>query len=107
LKLVALALLPDELPDDDEPDGPDVLLPHAAATSASAPRAAMAGTVCLTDYLLFQGGCPPPHLPARPRGRLIQGQLAPSAGPPVSPQFRPVLGAFGRSQTSRSGMPAG
>jgi len=50
LKLAAAALL------DDEPDGPDVLLPHAAASSASAPKAAMAGTVRLTKYLLIRGG---------------------------------------------------
>jgi hypothetical protein len=46
LKLAVLALLDALL--DDEPDGPDVLLPHAAASSASAPKAAMAGTVRLT-----------------------------------------------------------
>jgi hypothetical protein len=46
LKL-AVDALADALPDD-EPDGPDVLLPHAAASSASAPSAAMAGTVRLT-----------------------------------------------------------
>ena len=47
LKL-AVDALADALPDD-EPDGPDVLLPHAAASSASAPSAAMAGTVRLTN----------------------------------------------------------
>jgi len=47
LKLAAAALL--DAPLDDEPDGPDVLLPHAAASSASAPKAAMAGTVRLTN----------------------------------------------------------
>jgi hypothetical protein len=46
LKLAAAALLDALL--DDEPDGPDVLLPHAAASSARAPKAAMAGTVRLT-----------------------------------------------------------
>ena len=44
LKLATFALL-DAL---DEPEGPDVLLPHAAASSASAPKAAMAGIVRLT-----------------------------------------------------------
>ena len=44
LKLATVALL-DAL---DEPDGPDVLLPHAAASSASTPKAAMAGIVRLT-----------------------------------------------------------
>jgi hypothetical protein len=47
LKLAAAALLDALL--DDEPDGPDVPLPQAAASSASAPRAAMAGTVRLTN----------------------------------------------------------
>jgi hypothetical protein len=48
LKLAAAALLLlDALLD--EPDGPDVLLPHAAASSASTPKAAMAGTVRLTN----------------------------------------------------------
>jgi hypothetical protein len=46
LRLAAAALLDALL--DDEPDGPDVLLPQAAASSASAPKAAMAGTVRLT-----------------------------------------------------------
>jgi hypothetical protein len=46
LKLAVDALLDALL--DDEPDGPDVPLPHAAASSASALRAAMAGTVRLT-----------------------------------------------------------
>src|ERR1700749_1756625 len=105
LKAAAAALGDD--PPDDEPDGPELLLPHAAVSRASAARAAITGTVCLTDSLLFQGGCPPPDLPARPHGRLIQGRLTPSAGPAVSPQFRPVVGAVGRSQTPRSGMPAG
>jgi hypothetical protein len=54
LKLAAAALLDALL--DDEPDGPDVLLPHAAASSASAPKAAMAGTVRLTNNLLIRGG---------------------------------------------------
>jgi hypothetical protein len=46
LRPAAAALLDALL--DDEPDGPDVLLPQAAASSASAPKAAMAGTVRLT-----------------------------------------------------------
>jgi len=45
LKLAAAALLDELL---DELLGPDVLLPHAAASSASTPKAAMAGTVRLT-----------------------------------------------------------
>jgi hypothetical protein len=88
LKLAALALL-DAL---DEPDGPFVLLPHAAASSASTPKAAMAGTVRLTEYLLIRAA-----ETACSSGAAVAaspGVARATAGPPVAPHFRPVHGTL-------------
>src|SRR5215468_4423619 len=75
-------------------DVPDVLLPQAAASTASKLNAATAGTVCRTDYLLFRGGlC-----------RLVRGGLSPPARVVGSP-LRPERGRADRSHRPALGCP--
>src|SRR5713226_1465299 len=61
----AAAGLPDPLGDAPPPEL-DLVLPQAAASSASTPSAAVARTVCLTVTSCFRGGCDRPHGPLAP-----------------------------------------